>query len=287
MKKQHERDVRELTGLLREPTSTVLRVSDDVRGRAVYFSKQAVVRALLEGQRFPDFSLDDESHGEELPIQRRSERLTTVDHREFRRLKDGLFINLPPASSAELSVAASKLRSRLASSAMFGAVEVETTEDPDQLLVAMVRYRPGTPVAQVSSYLEAVWVSELRLPGLDADDDPDLLDLFTRQLSRAGYLVLSASDGEQALQLIRKDLPDLAVLDVMMPKVTGLEVLWRLRADRATAKMLIVLLSAGRFGPAAAADDYLVKPAPRGELVRRVDALFNRPQLPQHATASD
>lgn len=50
---------------------------------------------------------------------------------------------------------------------MFAHVEVEATEDPDRLLVALVRYRPGTPERQVSSFLEAVWISELRLPGLD------------------------------------------------------------------------------------------------------------------------
>ena len=50
---------------------------------------------------------------------------------------------------------------------MFAQVEVEVTEDPNRLLVAMVRYRPGTPARQVSSFLEAVWISELRLPGLD------------------------------------------------------------------------------------------------------------------------
>lgn len=51
---------------------------------------------------------------------------------------------------------------------MFAEVEVETSEDTNQLLVALVRYRPGTQARQVASYLEAVWISELRLPGLDA-----------------------------------------------------------------------------------------------------------------------
>lgn len=51
---------------------------------------------------------------------------------------------------------------------MFAEVSVETTEDADRLVVASLRYQPGTPVKQVSSYLEAVWVAELRLDGLDA-----------------------------------------------------------------------------------------------------------------------
>ena len=50
---------------------------------------------------------------------------------------------------------------------MFAQAEVEVTEDPQRLLVALVRYRPGTPERQVSSFLEAVWISERRLPGLD------------------------------------------------------------------------------------------------------------------------
>jgi len=67
-KEQHERDVRELTGLMRKPKSTVVRVSGDVRGHAVDFSKQAVIRALLEEQRFPDFSLHEESRNCEVDL---------------------------------------------------------------------------------------------------------------------------------------------------------------------------------------------------------------------------
>lgn len=67
-KAQHERDVRELTGLLRKPKSTVIRVSGDIRDQAVDFSKQAVIRALLEDQRFPDFSLHDDSQNCEVDL---------------------------------------------------------------------------------------------------------------------------------------------------------------------------------------------------------------------------
>lgn len=67
-KRQHERDVRELTGLLRKPKSTVIRVSGDIRDQAVDFSKQAVIRALLEEQRFPDFSLHDDSRNCEVDL---------------------------------------------------------------------------------------------------------------------------------------------------------------------------------------------------------------------------
>ena len=67
-KAQHERDIRELTGLLRKPKSTVIRVSGDIREQAVDFSKQAVIRALLEDQRFPDFSLHDDSRNCEVDL---------------------------------------------------------------------------------------------------------------------------------------------------------------------------------------------------------------------------
>ena len=71
---------------------------------------------------------------------------------------------------------------------MFARVEVEVTEDPDRLLVAMVRYRPGTPERQVSSFLEAVWMSELRLPGLDVYNF----------LAEDGHVELESVTGDQA-----------------------------------------------------------------------------------------
>lgn len=67
-KKQHERDVLELTGLLRKPKTTVIRVAGDIRGQTVDFSKQAVVRALLGEQRFPDFSLHEDSENCEVDL---------------------------------------------------------------------------------------------------------------------------------------------------------------------------------------------------------------------------
>ncbi|MCA4131297.1 SAVED domain-containing protein [Arthrobacter sp. M4] len=67
-KTQHERDVRELTGLLRKPKSTVIRVSGDIRDQTVDYSKQAVIRALLEDQRFPDFSLQDDTQNCEVDL---------------------------------------------------------------------------------------------------------------------------------------------------------------------------------------------------------------------------
>lgn len=70
---------------------------------------------------------------------------------------------------------------------MFAQVEVEATEDPERLLVALVRYRPGTPERQVCSFLEAVWISELRLPGLDA----------FHFLAEKGHVELESVTGDQ------------------------------------------------------------------------------------------
>lgn len=117
---------------------------------------------------------------------------------------------------------------------------------------------------------------------LVADDDPDLLMLMTRRLSRAGYHVISASDGQRALDLAEQLLPNMAVLDVLMPKLSGIEVLVRLRADPATRDMLIMLISVGFSGAddeaatLAAADIYFDKPFRLGELGERVEALFER-----------
>jgi hypothetical protein len=90
-----------------------------------------------------------------------------MDRVEFVQLREAMTVNLPPASAAQIADATSKLRRRLVSSVMFAEVEVEATEDPERLLIGMVRFRPGTPERQVASFLEAVWITELRLDGLD------------------------------------------------------------------------------------------------------------------------
>jgi DNA-binding response OmpR family regulator len=117
---------------------------------------------------------------------------------------------------------------------------------------------------------------------LVADDDPDILQLIAFRLERAGYDVVRASDGEQALQLATELHPDLAVLDVMMPKLTGYDVTRRIRADDATKRMPVILLTARvqeadvQQGFEAGADDYLRKPFSPQELRARVQAILGR-----------
>jgi DNA-binding response OmpR family regulator len=115
---------------------------------------------------------------------------------------------------------------------------------------------------------------------LVADDDQDILELVAFRLERAGYRILTATDGERALELALDQHPDLAVLDVMMPRLTGLEVTERIRAEG--EQMPIVLLTARvqeadvARGFEAGADDYIKKPFSPQELRARVQAILGR-----------
>jgi len=112
---------------------------------------------------------------------------------------------------------------------------------------------------------------------LVVDDNADMRRYISRLLA-AHYDVVTAGDGEAALDLVRADPPDLVVTDVMMPRLDGLELLRRLRADPATVGIPVVILSAraGEEGVVegleAGADDYLVKPFSARELVARVQS---------------
>jgi DNA-binding response OmpR family regulator len=115
---------------------------------------------------------------------------------------------------------------------------------------------------------------------LVADDDEDILTLVQLRLARSGYEVVIARDGEEALRLAQERSPDLAVLDWMMPKATGIEVLRALRAGDATAEMPVVLLTARaseddvQAGMEAGADDYIQKPFSPQELASRVQTIL-------------
>jgi DNA-binding response OmpR family regulator len=117
---------------------------------------------------------------------------------------------------------------------------------------------------------------------LAADDDEDILELVAFRLERSGYTVLRAHDGEEALELARRERPDLAVLDVMMPKLDGFELTKRLRAEDGTSGMPIILLTARTQdadivrGFDMGADDYIRKPFSPQELGTRVQAILGR-----------
>jgi DNA-binding response OmpR family regulator len=117
---------------------------------------------------------------------------------------------------------------------------------------------------------------------LVADDDRDVQNLVRFRLEREGVRVVTASDGEAALELAREQRPDVCVLDVMMPKLNGFEVLKELRDDEATAGIRVILLTA-RTGESdvdqafdVGADDYVTKPFNPQELRQRVRAQLSR-----------
>ena len=125
---------------------------------------------------------------------------------------------------------------------------------------------------------------------LVADDEEDIRALVAFRLQRAGYDVITAADGDEALTLATTRLPDLAVLDMMMPKATGLEVTRILREQDTTKDIPVILLTARAqeadvaSGFEAGADDYVKKPFSPKDLQLRVQALLER--RPAASTAS-
>lgn len=119
---------------------------------------------------------------------------------------------------------------------------------------------------------------------LIADDEADILEIIGYNLSREGYKVLEAKDGNQALDLARQHHPDLIILDIMMPYKSGIEVCNILRTQQEFKETLIVMLTAlsdeGSHikGLDSGADDYLSKPISPKVLLSRVNALFRRIQ---------
>ncbi len=119
---------------------------------------------------------------------------------------------------------------------------------------------------------------------LVVDDDQDIARFVEINLQMHGFTVVLAHDGEQALQMVSEHRPDLAVIDLRMPKLDGLELTRRLRADPMTTALPIIMLTAkGQtvdkvVGLTAGADDYLVKPFDTAELVARVHSTLRRNQ---------
>ncbi|HJU89526.1 MAG TPA: response regulator transcription factor [Gemmatimonadaceae bacterium] len=117
---------------------------------------------------------------------------------------------------------------------------------------------------------------------LVVDDEPDIVALVTYHLAKAGYRVSTAASGTEALQAARDERPALIVLDLMLPGISGYDVLEQLRGVDATSGVAVLMLTARREeqdrirGLSLGADDYLTKPFSPQELVLRVGAILRR-----------
>jgi two-component system phosphate regulon response regulator PhoB len=125
---------------------------------------------------------------------------------------------------------------------------------------------------------------------LVVDDEPDITALVAYHLAKAGYRVTTAAGGGDALEAARKEQPALIVLDLMLPDVSGFDVLAELRRREETREIGVLLLTARRDeadrirGLALGADDYILKPFSPPELVLRVGAILRRLRAPALAT---
>ena len=120
---------------------------------------------------------------------------------------------------------------------------------------------------------------------LVVDDDKSIIKVLSAYLKQSGYQVLTAFDGEMALYTLRRERPDLVILDLMMPKRDGWEVIQLIRADKTLAATPIIMLTARVedtdkiVGLELGADDYITKPFNAREVVARVKSLLRRVRL--------
>jgi DNA-binding response OmpR family regulator len=117
-----------------------------------------------------------------------------------------------------------------------------------------------------------------------AEDEPDIRELIAFTLRFAGHEVITGSNGEEGYQLAKKELPDLVMLDVRMPKLTGYEACKRIKAEPDLANVPVIFLSAKgqeneiEQGIAAGAEEYLLKPFAPDQLVDRVKTVLAKYQ---------
>ena len=114
------------------------------------------------------------------------------------------------------------------------------------------------------------------------EDEPDLVDVVTYNLEREGYSVLASQRGDEGLNLIRSEVPDLVLLDLMLPGMDGLSICRQMKSDSSTKEIPIIIASAKGeesdvvIGLEMGADDYLAKPFSPRELLARIRAVLRR-----------
>jgi two-component system phosphate regulon response regulator PhoB len=134
-------------------------------------------------------------------------------------------------------------------------------------------------VSQVQDVTETSAAAERVLV---VDDEPDIVALVAYHLAKSGYTVSTAGSGPEGLAIARRDKPSIIVLDLMLPGLSGLEVMEELRSDSSTSRIAVLMLTARREesdrikGLSLGADDYLTKPFSPQELVLRVAAILRR-----------
>ena len=128
---------------------------------------------------------------------------------------------------------------------------------------------------------------------LAIEDEADILEVIVYNLQREGFTVISASDGEEGLRKVKKESPDLVLLDLMLPKVDGLEVCRQLKGDTATRAIPVIMVTAKGeesdivLGLGVGADDYIIKPFSPKELIARVKAVLRRGPLKEDLKSAE
>ena len=128
---------------------------------------------------------------------------------------------------------------------------------------------------------------------LIVDDEEDILTLLEYNLEKAGFKVISADDGPEAIELTKKENPSLIILDIMLPSMEGTEVCKVIKRDNATSHIPIIMLTAKGeevdriVGLELGADDYITKPFSPRELILRVKAVLKRMQGRQESGSSN
>ena len=123
------------------------------------------------------------------------------------------------------------------------------------------------------------------------EDEADILEVIEYSLSKEGFRVCTALDGEEGLDLVKKELPDLVVLDLMLPGLDGIEICRKLKSDSATRSISIIMVTAKGeesdivLGLGIGADDYVVKPFSPRELTARVKSVLRRGGLREEVGA--